>query len=277
MAQNPYDNLKDTALKSDVLGEEIDYELINPFSRFFDPNLAREVVTQAYKGEFDRQNGISSTIYQRAKERAAEDYNRQKTNLAEDDASYRTKEAKNFERTLSANDQNYANSGAFFGGAREGQRDLISEDRQADLNDYARRFAAAVSGLDMSQGRFLEDLDFNKGNEDFDRERQQNRIVDSEVQNMEDEKRAMYEDEKQRYYDNPEYKSSQGQAGATGTAPISPNPWGSGSTGGKTQALHTGGQVIMHQAPPREGVQPKRNVTQDVGLTRGKSNGRSLN
>jgi len=160
--QDPYDILKQTALNNNLLKSEVDFESINPFSKYFDENIFRNAVKQGIQPEIDRVMG----------------------NLNANDASYRANELQNFNNNARALNQNYANQGAFFGGARMAKQNILSNNRQRSLDDYTRSF----------------------NNQRLEQERNFNRTIEDQLAAEKQKKMTGYQEEKTNYYKNPTYK-----------------------------------------------------------------------
>lgn len=111
--QDPFANLKNQALSSEMLREVTPYEQVNPFSNFFNEDLVRGSFSQLFKPEQERLTGI-----------AEESYNRNVGNLN-----------RNFDQTVNDTTQTYANNGALFGGARRAGINKVNEDRTRGLGD----------------------------------------------------------------------------------------------------------------------------------------------
>lgn len=89
-----------------------------------------------------------------------------------------------FDRQVDTTNQNYANRGAFFGGVRNAGVGLVNDERNRSLGEALKQ----------------------KQLEDFNRQRDYTRQLESQVQQEKAFKNQQYLDEKNRYLTNPQYR-----------------------------------------------------------------------
>jgi hypothetical protein len=104
------------------------------------------------------------------------DFTRESENLNYQDQTYRRDEADIFKNNFNVLQQNQANSGALFGGVRQFQNTDITNKRNNSLDAYAKDFT----------------------NKKFEMERNQRRLIDSQLQSEKDLKNQEWQERKRK-------------------------------------------------------------------------------
>lgn len=115
-AGDPFENLKNQALSSQILKEIRPYEEVNPFTNFFNEQLVRDTFTKLFQPEQQRLSDIASQNY----------------NLGVSNTN------RGFDQQIQTTNQNAANRGAFFGGVRGAQVGKVNEERGRSLGELLR-------------------------------------------------------------------------------------------------------------------------------------------
>lgn len=203
------DKIKEVALANSILKEEIPFSELTKFDdKYFNEQLVKDAITKYLQPEFEREDALIKSKYDTATNRANEDYTLNLNEVNANDGFYRTQEEKAFMRALQSINQGFANSGAFFGGARTAQVGQTSDDRNEQLAEYLRKLQVQKQALLTSKDRYLGDLGNQKEQEVFNTNRERGRLVDTKVQDERDVKYDQYLRDEKEYYKNPKYKTA---------------------------------------------------------------------
>ncbi len=135
---NPFDNMKNAFASSGVLKQTESFEQLNPFSNYFNANLAKQkedFFKNKFQFETDRENNLFN----------------------EEDKSFRRNELDAYTNNQNALNQNLANNGAMFGGVAQFQRNDLDTKRTNGLNDYMRNFNDRKLMLERNQFNRVDD------------------------------------------------------------------------------------------------------------------------